>query len=366
MKYLSAADFSHAATDRTAVLLINLGTPDAPTRPAVHRYLREFLMDPRVVEIPRLVWWWLLHVLILPLRSGASARRYAAVWTPEGSPLLAYTERQQRALTAELQDRGLEIDVVLAMRYGNPSIDAALERLRRERASRVLVLPLYPQYSATTTASAVDGLLKSLERTRNLPELRWIRNFHDDAGYIDALCRSVREYWDAHGRPDKLVMSFHGLPRRNLDLGDPYHCECAKTARLLGEALQLRPDEYALSFQSRFGRASWLEPYTVDTLRSLAGAGAGRVDVICPGFTADCLETLEEIALEARAEFLGAGGREFHLIPCLNAAPRFIGALADLVERHTQGWPIRTQDGDARRSAAVQTARRALAMGAPR
>ena len=323
-------------------------------------------MDARVVEIPRPLWWLLLHCLILPLRAGASARRYAAVWTPQGSPLLAHGEHQQRALAAQLQARGLDVDVVLAMRYGEPSIASALERLRRERVSRLLVLPLYPQYSATTTASVMDGLMQTLARTRNLPELRWVRSFHDDPGYIDALRGSVLAFWSAQGRPDKLVMSFHGLPRRNLELGDPYHCECMKTARLLAEALELRPDEYAVSFQSRFGRARWLEPYTVDTLRSLARAGTGRVDVVCPGFAADCLETLEEIALEARAEFLTSGGRAFHLIPCLNASPRFISALADLVERHAQGWPIHAQDRAGRDAAAQQTARRALAMGAPR
>jgi len=339
---------------------------DEPTRQAVHRYLQEFLMDPRVVELPRALWSPLLHGVILPLRSGDSARRYASVWTPEGSPLLANAQRQHRALTAELQGRGFDIDVHLAMRYGNPSIGAALEHLRRDRVARLLLLPLYPQYSATSTGSAIDGVLEVLRQTRNLPELRWVRGFHDDAGYINALRRSVREYWDAHGRPDKLLMSFHGLPRRNLDLGDPYHCECAKTARLLAEALDLQPGEHALSFQSRFGRARWLEPYTVETLRKLGRAGTGRVDVICPGFTADCLETLEEIAQEARATFLTAGGREFHLIPCLNDAPRFISTLADLVERHTQGWPVRLQDRGPRELESRQAAARALAMGAAR
>lgn len=366
MAFLASGAFSHAAPGRAAVLMLNLGTPREPTRLAVHRYLYEFLMDPRVVEIPRLIWWLLLRVVILPFRSGASAQRYASVWTPAGSPLLDFSERQHRALTAELQARGFDIDVLLAMRYGDPSIPAAMERLRQSGVTRLLVIPMYPQYSATTTASAMDGVMHVLMQTRNVPELRVIRNFHDHPGYIDALRRSVREYWDANGRPDRLVMSFHGLPRRNLDLGDPYHCECAKTARLLAQALDLGPDEYALSFQSRFGRAKWLEPYTVDVLRKLAGEGVGRVDVICPGFTADCLETLEEIAQEARTDFLTSGGREFHLIPCLNEAPRFIAALADLVESHTQGWPIRAADAAARQAAAEESQARAIAMGATR
>lgn len=366
MKFLSAVSHAHASVDRTAVLLVNLGTPRAPTPSAVRQYLNEFLFDPRVVEIPRLLWWLLLRCVISPLRSSASAARYASVWTPEGSPLLAHSERQQRALIAELQRRGLDIDVVLAMRYGDPSIPAALERLRRERGARLLVLPMYPQYSATTTGSSFDGVARVLQRTRNLPELRFLRGFADDPGYIEALRRSVRAHWDAHGRPDKLVMSFHGLPRRNLDLGDPYHCECVKTGRLLAEALELKSTEYAVSFQSRFGRARWLDPYTVDTLRSLGRAGVGRVDVICPGFVADCLETLEEIALEGRRDFLTSGGREFHLIACLNEAPRFISALADLVERHTQGWPVRVAEQARRKQEAQRTAERAHALGALR
>lgn len=366
MKFLSAAVHTHGVVDRTAVLLINLGTPRAPTAAAVRRYLNEFLLDPRVVEIARLPWWLLLKAVILPIRSAASAARYASVWTDEGSPLLANSERQQRALIAELARRGLDVDVHLAMRYGDPSIEAALERLRREQALRLLVVPMYPQYSATTTAAAFDGVVRILERTRNLPELRWIRGFHDDAGYIDALRRSVRAYWDAHGRPDKLVLSFHGLPRRNLDLGDPYHCECVKTARLLAEALELQQQEYVVSFQSRFGRARWLQPYTAETLRALARNGAGRVDVVCPGFVADCLETLEEIALEARREFLTSGGRELHYVPCLNDSSRFIGALADLIERHAQGWPTRIQEQGQRQQQAQRSAERARALGAKR
>jgi len=366
MKFLSPAAHTHGAVDRTAVLLINLGSPRAPTAAAVGRFLDEFLRDARVVEIPHLAWLPLLKAVVLPTRSSASARRYASVWTREGSPLIAHSERQHRALMAELQRRGLDLDVHLAMRYGEPSIAAALERMRREQVARLLVLPLYPQYSATTSASALDAVLQVLQRTRNVPELRWVRSFADDPGYIDAVRRSVRAYWDAHGRPQKLLMSFHGLPRRNLELGDPYHCECAKTARLLAEALGIGREEYVLSFQSRFGRARWLEPYTVDSLRALARAGTERVDVVCPGFVADCLETLEEIALEARREFLTSGGREFHYIGCVNDAPRFIEALADLIEQHLQGWPVRVQERSDREERARAAAQRARALGAVR
>ena len=366
MKYLSTAAHAHGSVDRTAVLMINLGTPRAPTAGAVREYLHEFLLDPRVVELPRALWRLLLWTVILPLRSRASASRYATVWTPEGSPLLAISERQQRALAAELQRRGLDVDVVLAMRYGRPSIPEAMARLRRERAARLLVLPMYPQYSATSSASAFDGVAQVLMQTRNLPELRWVRGFHDDPGYIEALRRSVRAHWDAHGRGQRLVMSFHGLPQRNLDLGDPYHCECHKTGRLLAQALDLRPDEYLVSFQSRFGRARWLQPYTAETLRRLAREGAARVDVICPGFVADCLETLEEIAQEARRDFLTHGGRELHVIACLNDAPALIGTLASLVERHAAGWPVSRGEQGERQQQAAAVAVRALAMGAGR
>jgi ferrochelatase len=366
MKFLAPAEHAHDAIDRTAVLLINLGTPRAPTSAAVRRYLNEFLLDPRVVEIPRPIWWLILRAIILPLRSSASAGRYASVWTEDGSPLLANSELQQRALAAQMQARGYDVDVELAMRYGDPSIPAVLERLRTARTRRLLVLPMYPQYSATTTGSAFDGVAAVLQRSRNLPELRWIRGFHDDPGYIRALAASVRAYWDANGRPDRLVMSFHGLPRRNLDIGDPYHCECHKTGRLLAEALGLPKEAYVVTFQSRFGRARWLEPYTADTLRTLARSGVGRVDVVCPGFPADCLETLEEIGLEARADFLSSGGKSFHLIPCLNGDATFAGALADLLERHLQGWPARVQDVQREREDAPRVLERARALGATR
>jgi ferrochelatase len=366
MKFLSTAAHAHGPGGRTALLLINLGTPRAPTAAAVRKYLDEFLLDARVVEIPRLPWWLLLKAVVLPTRAAASAARYASVWTEEGSPLLAHSERQHRALIAELQRRKMDLEVYLAMRYGDPSVDSALERMRHEQVSRLLVLPMYPQYSATTTGSAFDAVIRVLQQTRNVPELRWIRSFHDDPGYIEALRRSVRSYWNSHGRPDKLVMSFHGLPRRNLQLGDPYQKECAKTAQLLAEALGIEPREYVLSFQSRFGRARWIEPYTVDSLRELARAGAGRVDVVCPGFVADCLETLEEIALEARREFLTSGGREFHYIACLNDSPQFIAALADLVERHVQGWPAGVADRADREPPTPGDASRAPELGAAR
>ncbi|MDD5297203.1 MAG: ferrochelatase [Rhodocyclaceae bacterium] len=356
--FLPEPPHSHGGPARTAVLLVNLGTPEAPTAAAVRRYLAQFLSDRRVVEIPPLLWWPILHGIVLRTRPAKSARKYAAIWTPDGSPLKLHTEHQARALSGSLHAAGLgEVQVAWAMRYGQPSIPAVLESLRASGCTRILVLPLYPQYAASTTASTLDEVARGMLVWRNLPEMRFVRNFHDHPGYIQALAVSVREHWQVRGRPDRLVMSFHGLPRRSLDLGDPYFCECQKTGRLLAEELGLRESEALVTFQSRFGRARWLEPYTQPTLEQLARQGVGRVDVMCPGFVSDCLETLEEIALENRATFLAAGGKEFHYIPCLNGRPEWIAALADLVGKHLSGWPC----GETADKAAAE---RSLRMGA--
>jgi ferrochelatase len=333
--------FTHGSTSKTAVLLVNLGTPDAPTTPAVRRYLKQFLSDQRVVEIPKAVWWFILHGLILPLRSGKSAEKYASIWSKEGSPLKVHTEKQALLLRGYLGERGHEVQVVYAMRYGNPSLPQVLDRLKADGCDRILILPAYPQYSATTTASIGDVVFSHYAQVRNVPELRFVKHYHDHAGYVQALAKSVLAYWEVHGRPDKLVMSFHGVPKRTLLLGDPYHCECQKTARLLATQLGLTTDRYAVTFQSRFGKAEWLQPYTAPTLVKLAKDGVKRVDVMCPGFTGDCLETLEEIAMEARRDFLKAGGLDFHYIPCLNETPPWIHALADIAEQHMAGWPTR-------------------------
>jgi ferrochelatase len=366
MRFIGTDKHVHGGVDRSAVVLINLGTPDAPTAPAVRRYLREFLSDPRVVELPRWLWWPVLNGPVLALRPRQSAAKYASVWTAEGSPLLVGSRQQAAALGAELALRGVQIDVALAMRYGAPSIPAALAPLRARNVTRMLMLPMYPQYSATTTASAVDGVNRLVGRLRDVPEIRWIKHFADDPGYIEALRASVLEHWQHHGRGECLLMSFHGLPRRNLDLGDPYHCECQKTARLLAQSLGLERSAYRVSFQSRFGAARWLEPSTVDTLRSLARGGVRRLDVICPGFVADCLETLEEIVIEGQTQFQAAGGEQLRYIPCLNASPRFIWALADLVERNTSGWPLDPRQQDMHSRQAQHSAELAIAMGAPR
>ncbi len=356
MSFAAEPEFQHAAPSTTAVVLCNLGTPDEPTPPALRRYLREFLSDPRVVEIPRAVWLPLLHGVILRTRPARSARKYATIWTPDGSPLKTWTVKQAKLLGGYLGQRGHRVLVRHAMRYGSPSIASVLDEVKTAGATRVLILPLYPQYSGPTTASVFDAVSAWGQTVRTLPELRFVNRFHDDRGYIDALARRVTDYWQTHGRGNRLVLSFHGVPKRTLMLGDPYHCECQKTARLLGERLDLKPDQLQVTFQSRFGKAEWLQPYTEPTLIALARQGVDRVDVLCPGFTSDCLETLEEIALEARAAYLGAGGRTFHYIPCLNDQHEWILALVELTLRHLQGWdtgsPLPTQKLDERRQRA--------------
>jgi len=356
----------HGVPRRTAVVLMNLGTPDAPTAPAVRRYLQEFLSDRRVVEIPRILWQPLLHGVILRVRPRRSAMRYASIWGPGGSPLKVHSEQQELLLRGYLGDRGLAVDVALAMRYGEPSIPSVIRTLLARGVERMLLLPLYPQYSATTTASCMDAVHATLSQVRNVPEIRWVKHYHDAPGYIAALRDSVLGHWRGREPGQRLLMSFHGVPRRTLDLGDPYHCECFKTARLLGDALGMAPARVVVSFQSRLGRAQWLQPYTAPTLAALARDGIRSVDVICPGFSADCLETLEEIAQEGRDEFIKAGGTTFNYIPCLNDAPAFITALADLAQAHMAGWPVTAADVQ-RASAELQEGKaRALALGAPR
>ena len=361
MHLRSEPPFSHGQAARTAILYCNLGTPDAPSAAAVRSYLAQFLSDRRVVEIPRLVWLLILHGIILRVRPAKSAAKYASIWTPEGSPLLLWTRKQASMLQGWLAQRGHQVLVRPAMRYGSPSIAAQLDTLKAEGVTRILVLPAYPQYACSTSASAFDAVYAWAAHTRSIPELRFVNHYHDDAGYIRALAKSIRAYWMMHGRSEQLLMSFHGVPERTLQLGDPYHCECHKTARLLANELGLTREQYQVTFQSRFGKAKWLQPYTEPTLVALAGSGLERVDVVCPGFTGDCLETLEEISHQAREAFLHAGGKEFHYIPCLNDQQEWIGALCNLAQQHLQGWPTQAvPDG-----AALEASRaKALALGA--
>jgi ferrochelatase len=366
MKSNDPPSFRHDRPACAGVLLTNLGTPDAPTPAAVRRYLAEFLWDRRVVEIPRLLWWPILHGVILRVRPARSARKYQAIWTPDGSPLLVIGQRQAAALAAMLMERGPgPVRVAVGMRYGNPSIASALAALRTANVQRLLVLPLYPQYSAATVGSTFDAVTAELKTWRWLPELRFITHYHDDPGYLDALAAHLRAA-RADQPGERLLFSFHGQPRRTLLAGDPYYCQCQQTARLVAGRLELQPDQWAVAFQSRFGRAEWLQPYTSVLLADWARAGVRSVDVICPGFAADCLETLEEIALENRQVFLDAGGERYRYLPALNDAPAHIAALAGLIGRHASGWPEFATAYDPEAVAADCAARRdrALALGA--
>jgi len=363
--YQPEPPFRHDALPRVGILLLNLGTPDAPTPGALRRYLGQFLSDRRIVEIPRLVWLLILHGIILNTRPKKSAQKYAQIWTQDGSPLLANLRRQATLLQGFLGERvRTPFAVEIGMRYGNPSIASAIAKLKAQHCDRILVFPLYPQYAASSTASALDGVWAALLHTRNVPEIRTVRHYHDHPAYIAALAESVRRHWQTHGKPAQLLISFHGVPRYTLDKGDPYHCECHKTARLLAEELVLEKSQYVVTFQSRFGRAEWLQPYTAPTLKTLGEQGVNRVDVICPGFSGDCLETLEEIAMECKAEFLKAGGKEFHYIPALNDREAWIRAMTSIVLEHSQGWLSENRDKAAEQAEAQQRQQRAIAMGA--
>ncbi len=331
------------------VLITNLGTPDSCKVGDVRRFLREFLGDRRVVELPRLLWWLILNVAVLSTRPRQSARAYAQIWGADGSPLLSIARRQQHKLRQRLADGGFGgVGVELGMRYGHPSIASALAKLRAGGARRLLVLPLYPQYCAATTASALDAVYAELSRWRALPGLRLLTSYHDNRGYIAALAASVRDYRRVHpiAEGGMLLMSFHGLPQACVDAGDPYADECRQTARLLAAALGLRDDEWRQTFQSRFGRRPWLQPYTDETLLALAKSGVSHVHMICPGFSADCLETLHEIDLENRDIFMRAGGENYGYIPCLNAQDAHIDALAGLIVDNMRGWGDGGDGGD--------------------
>ncbi|HLJ38921.1 MAG TPA: ferrochelatase [Steroidobacteraceae bacterium] len=339
MRYVSSPDFQHDSAERIGILLVNSGTPEAPTAPAVRRFLRRFLSDPRVVELPRALWLPLLYGVVLPLRPARVARKYRRIWTEAGSPLREFSQRLRDELTAALARRLLApLSVELGMLYSPPSVREALARLRASGAQRILVLPLFPQYCGATTGAVYDQVSAELNRWRWLPELRFVAEYHDHPGYIDALRASVVEHWERHGRTPHLLMSFHGIPERNFHRGDPYFCKCQKTARLLADELMLRDSEWSAAFQSRFGVAGWLKPYTREVLEGLPARGVRAVTLVCPGFAADCLETLEEIDIENRAAFMRAGGERFQYVPALNARPVHAQCLTDLIEEHCQGW----------------------------
>ncbi|UJF25098.1 ferrochelatase [Suttonella sp. R2A3] len=328
-----------ALAGKTAVLLINLGSPEAPTKQALRPYLREFLSDPRVIDLPRWQWLPILYGIVLNTRPKKSAQAYEQIWWDEGAPLIVISERQVAALEERFVAQGLDHVVVdYAMRYGQPSIDKKMTALAKQGVERVLVVPMYPQYADATTASVFDGVAMALEKQRNVPELRFVRSWHDHPLYINALADSIQRHFDEYGQPQKLLFSFHGVPKRYLLEGDPYFCQCHKTTRLVVEALGLAENDYQLVFQSRFGREEWLQPYADKTIAALPAQGIESVSVICPGFSADCLETLEEMAIGNRNLFLENGGKRYDYIPCLNEDPAHIDLLSALVRQHTQGW----------------------------
>ena len=340
MNYKGNPKYEHDTPCCTGILITNLGTPDNPTASAVRKYLAEFLSDSRVIELPKFLWWFILHGIILRIRPSQSAKAYKKIWTENGSPLLSISSMQveglKKILAKKIQG---PIRIELAMRYGNPSIKSGLKKLQASNSKRILILPLYPQYSSATTGSTFDAVVDELKKWRWLPEIRMVNHYHDHPGYIDTLANSIMNYWTDNKKPQKLLFSFHGLPKHYFLAGDPYHCECHKTARLVAEKLKLNEEEWSVTFQSRFGPKEWLQPYTDTTLISLANNGIKSVNIICPGFSADCLETLEEINIQNRDFFIDAGGESFDYIPALNEHPDHLELLCNIILQHAIGWP---------------------------
>lgn len=359
--------YTHGSQPKVGILLANLGTPDAPTAQALRPYLKQFLMDRRVVEIPRLIWWCILNGIILLIRPKKSAEKYASIWAKKGSPLMVYAQQQKKLLQGYLsQTIDSPFAIELGMTYGNPSMQSAIESLKEQGCDRILVFPLYPQYAASSTAAAMDAVWRVLLKMRNVPAIRTIKHYHDHPLYIQALASHIQTYWKQHGKPEKLVMSFHGVPKFHLLKGDPYHCECHKTARLLAEALGLNKEQYQVAFQSRFGRQEWLQPYLANTLDALGKQQLKRIDVVCPGFSSDCLETLEEIAMEGKHLFQSVGGGDYHYIPALNSEAVWIEAMRDIALENLQGWVSNAFD-QTKANAEAQTSKQlALTMGADR
>ncbi len=347
MRFSGQEDFNHRRQDKIGVLVTNLGTPEAATGKALKKYLKQFLSDPRVVEIPRLLWWLILNGIILNIRPKRSAKLYQTVWTERGSPLLFHTQDQANAISRQLasQNSLAEKDNVIvrfAMRYGQPSIESVMEEMQREGANKIVVLPLYPQYSGATTGSTFDAIAHLFTKTRWVPHFRFIGSYHDDDNYINACVEKIKAHWQRNGRSEKLLLSYHGVPKSYLEAGDPYHCHCHKTSRLIAEKLELNKDQCITTFQSRFGKAEWLRPYTDATLKQLASDGTKSIDVFCPGFSADCLETIEEIAEENREYFMENGGESYHYISALNSEPLHIDTLIKIIQRNIQDWLLET------------------------
>ncbi|MFT7178717.1 MAG: ferrochelatase [Oceanospirillaceae bacterium] len=334
MKYVGEKDYEHGMQAKVGVLITNLGTPEAPTKKALRPYLKEFLSDPRVIETPKLIWQVILNGVILNTRPAKSAKSYKSVWTDSGSPLYDIAKKQQAQLAKALPN----LVVGLAMRYGNPSIESQLIKMRDQGVRKILIFPMYPQYCAATTASTFDKVAQVLTKWRWIPEVRFINEYYQDELYIEALANSIKAFRKEHGTPDLTLFSYHGIPKAYLDKGDPYHCFCHATTRLVKEHLALTDSDVMTTFQSRFGPAQWLRPYTDEVLKELPGKGIKNIHIIAPAFSADCLETIEEIDQENREYFMESGGESYNYIPCLNDSEDHIKLFTKLIKQHTQGW----------------------------
>ena len=338
MKYFGEKNYEHGSKDKTGVLITNLGTPDAPNAKSLKIYLNQFLSDPRVIEIPKIIWQIILKLIILQIRPRKSAANYKKIWTDKGSPLLDISLRQLEGVKQIISEKYPNVEFALGMRYGNPSIEKALNDLKKKQVRRLLVLPLYPQYCAATTASTFDEVTNTLQKWRWIPELRFINQYFEEEKYIETLASSVEDFWAKNGKPQKIIFSYHGIPKRYLTNGDPYHCFCLKTTRLVKEKMKLSDDQIMTTFQSRFGREEWLQPYTSETLKELPGKGIKDIHIISPGFSADCLETLEELEEENREYFIDSGGEKYKYIPCLNDNKEHLDFISHLIIKNTHGW----------------------------
>lgn len=340
VKYIGEKDYEHGSKEKIGVLITNLGTPDAPNKKELKVYLNQFLSDPRVIELPKILWQIILKLVILQIRPSKSAEAYKQIWTDKGSPLLDIANRQLNKIQSSFSSKNENIVFEVGMRYGNPSIPDALLKLQKKQVRRLLVLPMYPQYCAATTGSTFDEVTNVLQKWRWIPEMRFINQYFEEKNYIEALSNSIKSFWKKTSKPQKIIFSYHGIPKRYLTNGDPYHCFCLKTTRLVKENMGLSDDEIMTTFQSRFGREEWLKPYTSETLKELPKQGIKNIHIISPGFSSDCLETLEELEEENKEYFMESGGENYHYIPCLNDHDDHIDVFVNLIKKHTQGWPL--------------------------
>ena len=339
MKYEGEKNYKHGKKEKIGILITNLGTPDKPNKKALKRYLKEFLSDPRVIEIPKLIWQAILRLIILNLRPQKVAKLYKSIWKKEGGPLLVMLQKQKKGIQKTLRKSSKNLEIEIGMRYGNPSIKLGLERLKSKSCRKILVLPLYPQYCAATTGSTFDKVTEILRKWRWIPEIRFVNNYFEESMYIECLVKSIKESWKKFGKTQKLIFSYHGVPKKYLLKGDPYYCFCQKTTRLVAERMKLKKKDYITTFQSKFGPGEWLQPYTDKTLEELPKKGIKKIHILSPGFSSDCLETLEELEVQNKENFLSSGGERYNYIKCLNDDPQHLKMLGFLILNNIKGWP---------------------------